>query len=206
MTMATITAITITVIEGETRSMSNVMTRTTLIAAASVGALMLTLAGPALAHPGHLAGGGFIDGLLHPLSGIDHLMAMTAVGVWAARQGGRALWALPAAFVVMLAGGAALGIAGVALPAVEALIAASVVVLGLLAVTNVRVPVAAGVALVGAFAVFHGHAHGAEMPEAAHPLLYGAGFLLATALPHAAGIALTRLARLAGGCRIGATA
>ena len=162
--------------------------KTTTLAGAA-GLLAFALAGPALAHTGHAEGGGFAHGFLHPLAGIDHLLAMVAVGVWAARQGGRAVLALPAAFVVMLAGGAALGMAGVTLPGVEAAIAASVAVLGLLALVNRRVPVAAAMALVGAFAVFHGHAHGAEMPEGAESLRYGLGFVAATALLHTAGIA-----------------
>jgi len=161
------------------------------------GLCTATLAGTALAHTGHADGAGLAHGFLHPLGGIDHLLAMVAVGVWGARQGGRSVWLLPAAFVAMLAGGAALGMAGAALPAVEAAVAASVVVLGLLAALNKRVPVAAGMALVGLFAVFHGHAHGAEMPEAAQPLHYALGFTAATALLHVAGIAAVLGGRLA---------
>ncbi|PWC36075.1 HupE/UreJ family protein [Azospirillum sp. TSO35-2] len=161
-----------------------------LFSAGLAGALTVTLALPAAAHPGHAADAMFLQGFLHPLSGIDHLLTMVAVGVWAAQNGGRAVWLLPAAFVAMLAGGAALGMAGVELPAVEAGIAASVAVLGLLVALNKRVPVIAGMALVGAFAVLHGHAHGAEMPEAAQPLLYGLGFIVSTVLLHGVGIAI----------------
>lgn len=166
-----------------------------LLSAGLAGLLIVTLALPAAAHTGHADGAGFLHGFLHPLGGIDHLLAMVGVGLWAAQLGGRALWLLPVAFVTMLAGGAVLGMAGVELPLVEAGIAASVAVLGLLVVLNKRVPVAAGMALVGAFAVFHGHAHGAEMPAAAQPLLYGFGFAVATALLHGAGIATMVIGR-----------
>ncbi|MGQ9368717.1 HupE/UreJ family protein [Azospirillum sp. ST 5-10] len=169
---------------------------TTFLAAAA-GIAAALLAAPALAHTGHPEGAGFVHGVLHPLGGIDHLLAMVAVGLWAARQGGRAVLLLPAAFVVMLVGGAALGMAGVALPAVEAAIAASVAVLGLLALLNRRLPLAAGMALVGAFAVFHGHAHGAEMPAGADALGYGLGFVAATVLLHAAGVVTALAGRLA---------
>ncbi|AWK85669.1 HupE/UreJ family protein [Azospirillum thermophilum] len=163
---------------------------TRMLPAGLAGALALTLALPAAAHTGHAGDAMFLQGFLHPLGGIDHLMAMVAVGIWAAQNGGRAIWLLPAAFVGMLAGGAVLGMAGVELPAVEAGIAASVAVLGLLVVLKKRIPVLAGMVLVGAFAVLHGHAHGAEMPEAAQPLLYALGFVLSTVLLHGVGIAI----------------
>ncbi|TWA70243.1 urease accessory protein [Azospirillum brasilense] len=161
-----------------------------LISAGLAGVLSVALALPAAAHTGHAGDAMFVQGLLHPLTGIDHLLAMVAVGVWAAQNGGRALWLLPAAFIAMLSGGAALGMAGIALPAVEAGIAASVAVLGLLVLLNKRVPATAAALLVGAFAVLHGHAHGTEMPQTADPLLYGLGFVLSTALLHGTGIAL----------------
>lgn len=160
------------------------------------------------AHPGHGDAGGFGHGFFHPFSGIDHLCAMIAVGLWAAWRGGRALWAAPLTFVGMMAVGGLLGMAGVAVPFVEGGIVASVLVLGVLIAAAVRLPMAAGLGLVGFFALFHGHAHGAEMPESASGLLYGAGFLLATAALHfgglAAGLALGRfekksLIRYAGG-------
>lgn len=161
-----------------------------LLSAGLAGLLTVALALPAAAHTGHAGHAMFQEGLLHPLNGIDHLLAMVAVGIWAAQNGGKAIWLLPASFIAMLAGGAAFGMAGVELPAVEAGIAASVAVLGLLVLLNKRVPVAAGMLLVGAFAVLHGHAHGAEMPQAADPVLYSLGFLLSTAMLHAAGIAI----------------
>lgn len=162
----------------------------TRFAAGLAGVLTMALAAPALAHPGHLEGAGFVQGFLHPLGGIDHLLAMVAVGLWAAQLGGRALWLLPAAFVATLAGGAVLGLSGVALPLVEAGIAASVVILGLLVLLRKRVPVVAATILVAVFALFHGHAHGAEMPEASLPVLYGLGFVAATLLLHGVGMAI----------------
>lgn len=133
---------------------------------------------------------GLAAGFLHPVSGLDHVAAMVAVGLWAATLGGRAMLAVPAAFVGVLSLGAVLGVAGVALPAVEPMIAASVVVLGLLTAFAVRVPAAAAAALVGFLGLFHGYAHGAEMPEMASPALYGLGFVTATVLLHAAGLGL----------------
>ena len=127
------------------------------------------------------------------------MLAMVAVGLWAGLNGGRALWAWPAAFVgVMLAGGA-LGMAGVAVPMVEPGILASVIVLGLLVLTAARLPVALGAALVAAFALLHGHAHGAELPGGAAAATYAAGFALATAALHAVGLGIAYLCRSASG-------
>jgi urease accessory protein len=152
-------------------------------------ALFLILAAPALAwaHPGH-GDGGFWPGLLHPFSGADHLLAMVAVGLWAARMGGRARWAVPLAFVLAMLAGAAAGFAGVQVPAVESMVAASVLVLGLLVATGVRPGAVVGAAVCALFAVFHGLAHAAELPVGATALAYGAGFALATALLHASGV------------------
>lgn len=159
---------------------------------AGLAALMIVAAGQgAFAHTGVAPHGhGFVAGFAHPVFGLDHLAAMVAVGLWAARLGGRALWAVPAAFVTLLAGGAVVGASGLGLPAVEMVITASVVVLGLLAALGLRLPLAPAAALVAAFGVFHGHAHGAEMPALADPLAYGLGFAAATALLHAAGLGL----------------
>jgi urease accessory protein len=129
-------------------------------------------------------------GFAHPVGGLDHVLAMVAVGILAAQQGGRALWLVPAAFVGMMVAGGALGVAGIPLPYVELGIAGSVVVLGAVIAAGRRLPVALAMSLAGAFAVFHGHAHGTEMPLDASGLEYGAGFVLATALLHAAGIGL----------------
>ncbi|HSK41222.1 MAG TPA: HupE/UreJ family protein [Arenibaculum sp.] len=164
--------------------------RRAVLPAALVLAAVSGLPAAALAHTGAVTGGaGFIAGFAHPLFGLDHLLAMFAVGLWAAQLGGRALWAVPASFVgaMVLAGAAAM--AGAALPAVELGILGSVVVLGLLVALQPRLPLAAATLVVAAFAAFHGHAHGSEMPIAADPVLYGIGFALATAFLHGVGVA-----------------
>jgi urease accessory protein len=165
-------------------------------------AVLAASSGAAFAHPGHGGAAGFSHGFLHPLGGLDHVLAMVAVGLFAAHLGGRALWAVPAAFVAAMALGGTLGMAGVALPFVETGIAVSVIVLGLVVALRVSVPTLAATGLVGFFAVFHGYAHGAEMPADASGASYAAGFLAATALLHGAGIALgiavARLGELAG--------
>lgn len=163
-----------------------------LLAGLPAGLLLLPHA--ALAHPGHGEAGGLAQGFLHPLGGADHVLAMVAVGLLAALAGGRALWALPLAFLAMMTLGAGLGMAGVALPYAEIGIGLSVVAFGLALALRVAAPLAAPMALVGGFAVFHGLAHGAEMPEDASGLAYGFGFLAATAALHLAGIGLGRLA------------
>ena len=165
------------------------MTSSLKRAAASAVALS-ALTGTALAHPGHGEAGGFAHGFMHPLGGIDHVLAMVAVGLFAAHLGGRALWAVPVTFVSVMALGGALGIAGVNLPLVETGIALSVVVLGLAVAARLNVPTRAAMALVGFFAIFHGYAHGAEMPVDASGATYAAGFMAATALLHVAGIAI----------------
>ncbi|HEX4149457.1 MAG TPA: HupE/UreJ family protein [Pirellulales bacterium] len=142
---------------------------------------------PAFAHPGH-AGSAFADGWLHPFSGLDHLLAMIAVGLLAVRLGGRALWIVPGSFLGGMLLGGLTGAAGLPCPHIEAGITASVLVLGLLVAASRAVPLAAGVAIVTIFAVLHGHAHAAEMIPGGSLAAYAAGFLLATALLHAAGI------------------
>lgn len=160
-------------------------------------ALALALVpGAAFAHAGHEAGT-FMTGLGHPVGGADHVLAMVAVGLWAAQAGGRALWAMPACFVgAMVAGGAA-GAAGMGFPAVEPMILASIVILGALVALAARVPLAPSLALLALFGAAHGWAHGAEGP-ATGLASYFAGFALATATLHAAGIgagvALSRIA------------
>ncbi|RAI33484.1 urease accessory protein [Rhodoplanes serenus] len=159
------------------------------LAAAAVA--LIATAGSALAHVGtesHLHG--FADGFVHPLFGPDHLAAMVAVGLWSATLGGVAVAAVPAAFVALLIGGALLGAGGVVLPAVEPVITASVIVLGLLVALTVRLPPLPAALVVGLFGLFHGCAHGTEMPAAAAPLPYGLGFVTATALLHGTGIAI----------------
>jgi urease accessory protein len=162
--------------------------RTRLLAALAF-ALIPTAA---FAHPGHNVHG-LLHGFAHPFGGFDHLIAMIAVGLYAWQLGGRALWLVPATFVAVMAAAGALGIAGVPLPGVEIGIAASVIVLGAMVTLRVKMPVAIAAALVGVFAVFHGHAHGTEMPLDASGVAFAAGFLAATALLHAAGIALGKL-------------
>lgn len=151
--------------------------------------LLLTASSAALAHPGHNLSG-FAAGLLHPFSGIDHLLAMVAVGLWAAQGGGRKVWLLPAAFMTMLAVGAGLAMQWQALPMVEAGIAASVLALGLLVALATQLPAALSVAITALFGLLHGYAHGLELPESAAPVSYALGFLAATASLHFGGIAV----------------
>jgi urease accessory protein len=162
------------------------MHRTALRIAAASLAVVPTVA---FAHPGH-EGPGLVAGFLHPLGGVDHIIAMVAVGLLAARLGGRALWLVPASFVGTMAVAGLAGMAGLGLPYVETGIALSVVVLAAVAILGVAMPVAAAMGLVAFFAVFHGYAHGAEMPETVSGLAYGAGFVAATALLHGIGIGL----------------
>jgi len=152
--------------------------------------LLIALPTAAFAHPGHPGdAAGLLHGFMHPVGGIDHILAMVAVGVFAFVLGGRALFLVPLAFVAMMAAGFVLGVSGVDLPFVELGIALSSVVIGAAAAWGKPMPVAAAMSLVGVFAIFHGHAHGAEMPVDALGLEYAAGFIVATALLHAAGIA-----------------
>lgn len=157
---------------------------------AGVALAALVLASGAQAHTFGAHGAGFTAGVAHPFLGVDHLLAMIAVGIWAAQLGGRALWGVPLAFIGMMAFGAMLALAGVTLPGVEAGIAASVLILGLLIALVARLPVSGSMLLVGAFAVFHGHAHGAELPQAASVALYGLGLMAATATLHGFGLGL----------------
>lgn len=154
-------------------------------------ALLAGLPSVALAHPGIGDATGFMHGLSHPLSGLDHILAMTLVGVIAYQLGGRARWLVPTTFVLVMALGGALGVQGVTVPFVEVGIALSVVVLGAIVALRVTLPMAAAAALVGMFAIFHGYAHAAEMPESASGAAYAAGFMIATGLLHIAGIAVS---------------
>jgi len=174
-------------------------------------AAIVTLALPLLAqahpgHDGHDLTWSFGTGFGHPLSGWDHLLAMLAVGIWAARLGGRARWLVPAAFVSTMTVGAALAQSGLTIPGIEQGIAASLFILGLLIAFAVQLPVTLGMGLVGVFALFHGLAHGAEMPATNIGFSYGAGFVVATVLLHVTGLGLgitmqkqPVLARLTGG-------
>jgi urease accessory protein len=155
------------------------------LGALTIGAALLPTA--AFAHTGVGPAGGFGAGFMHPLGGFDHILAMVAVGVLAARLGGRAIWMVPGAFLAMMAVG---GVTQIHVPFVETGIAVSVIVLGLVVAFRWTLPVAAASALAGLFAVFHGHAHGTEMLAGATGVTYALGFLLATAALHAAGIGL----------------
>ncbi|HQZ11401.1 MAG TPA: HupE/UreJ family protein [Devosia sp.] len=162
---------------------------------------LILIAAPtaALAHAGHGDTAGILSGFMHPAGGLDHVLAMVAVGVFAFVLGGRALWLVPLSFVAMMAVGFGLGVGGVTVPFVELGIALSSIVIGAAAAWGKPMPVAAAMALVGVFAVFHGHAHGAEMPVNAVGFEYALGFLLATAALHLAGIgAATGVSRLVG--------
>jgi len=161
-----------------------------LATAAAVAAPLVLVPAIASAHTGLGDAADLAHGFLHPLGGIDHILAMVAVGLLAARMGGRALWLVPATFVLTMAAAGLAGMAGMALGHVEVGIALSVLVLGAMIAFGVRMPLAAAMGLVGFFAVFHGHAHGAEMPQTASGLAFGAGFVAATALLHGLGIAL----------------
>lgn len=158
-------------------------------------AMAILLLTPALAaaHTGVGDTAGFLHGLEHPIGGLDHVLAMVAVGVFAFVLGGRALWLVPLSFLAMMVVGFALGLGQVHVPYVELGIALSSVVIGAAAALGRPMPVAAAAGLVGIFAVFHGHAHGAEMPEGMGGMTYAFGFVLATALLHVAGMGAARL-------------
>lgn len=157
-------------------------------------ALLAFVSSPAAAHPGHDAMFSFASGFLHPLMGLDHVLAMVAVGLLAVLLGGRALWLVPGSFVGAMLIGGALGWSGSGLPLVEFAIVASIVVFGVAVAMGGRLPVAGAMMLAAALAVFHGYAHGAEMPTGASALAYGFGFAAATALLHIAGLASGLLA------------
>jgi urease accessory protein len=156
--------------------------------------LLLLAATPALAHTGGAAGG-FAGGFAHPLFGPDHVVAMVAVGLWGAFLGAPAIWVLPIVFPLVMAGGGVIGILGIPLPGVEIGIAISAVVLGLMVALAVHPPLWIAAVLVGAFAIFHGHAHGAEVPPGTDAVAFSVGFVMATGLLHLAGIAFGLLAR-----------
>jgi urease accessory protein len=142
----------------------------------------------AYAHPG-VAGGG-LHGMLHPFTGLDHLCAMIAVGIWAAQTGGRTTWILPATFVFIMAAGGMLGLSGVSLSFFEGGIVASLLILGVLIAAAIRLPLLGSMALVGGFALFHGYAHGVEMPRNASGFNYALGFMFSTIVLHLTGIVL----------------
>ena len=157
--------------------------------------LLLLLPMTAGAHTESGTIGGFVSGFRHPLTGLDHIVAMVAVGLWGAYLGAPAMWLLPVVFPVVMALGGGLGVLGVPLPAVEKCIALSGVMLGLAVAFAARPPLWLSAGIVGFFAIFHGHAHGTELPEAANAMTYAVGFVIATGLLHLSGIALGLLVR-----------
>jgi urease accessory protein len=164
----------------------------------TLAALLVSIALWPLAAGAHVESGqagGFLSGLSHPVSGLDHVVAMIAVGLWGAQLGMPALWVLPVAFPMLMAFGGMLGLIGAPLPGVEIGIALSAVVLGALVLGRARLPLAVAVAVVAFFAVFHGHAHGTELQAGQNAMLYSLGFVIATGLLHAVGIAIGLIQR-----------
>jgi urease accessory protein len=156
--------------------------------------LALIFVAPAVAHTGESAGG-FLAGLSHPVFGPDHVVAMVAVGLWGAFLGPPAIWLLPIVFPLVMAFGGVLGIVAVPIPASETGIAASAIVLGVMVVLAARPPLWIAALLVGAFAIFHGYAHGKELPDGANAVAFSAGFVIATGLLHLCGVVFGLLAR-----------
>jgi urease accessory protein len=165
-----------------------------LTSAATAAAIIVTMTQPALAHQGGVSGG-VMAGFSHPLFGLDHVVAMIAVGLWGAFLGAPALWVLPIVFPMVMALGGALGVRGLPLTHVEVGIALSAVVLGFMVALAARPPLWVAAIMVAAFAIFHGYAHGTELPQSANPLAYSIGFVVSTGLLHLAGIAFGLLAK-----------
>ena len=165
-------------------------------------AALLLAAQTAYAHEASGVAGGFASGFMHPILGWDHVAAMVAVGLWGAVLGPPAIWILPVVFPLVMAFGGALGVAGIPLPGVEIGIAISALVLGSMVLFAARPPLWLAAVVVGAFAIFHGHAHGTELPHAVSPLAYSLGFVLSTGMLHMCGIAFGLLARWKAGVLI----
>jgi urease accessory protein len=168
--------------------------RTSRVSRFAQGLSILTIAmlraQPAFAHPQKGAAVGFVTGFLHPISGLDHVLAMVAVGLWGAQLGAPAIWLLPVAFPMVMAFGGMLGLMGVSVPGIEYGIAASAILLGAAVTFEFRPPLGLAAALVGLFAICHGHAHGTELPPNQSALLYSMGFVVATGCLHAVGIGI----------------
>jgi urease accessory protein len=161
---------------------------------------IIVIPASSLAHEGG-SGAGFWSGLSHPVSGFDHILAMIAVGIWGAQLGAPAIWLLPVVFPMVMAFGGMLGLLGVSLPFVELGIGASALLLGIMVAREARPPIAVAAILVGFFAIFHGHAHGTELPEGQSGLLYSLGFVISTGLLHASGIMIGLVHRWPAGRR-----
>jgi urease accessory protein len=164
-------------------------------------AIACALSVPANAHIVAGEAGGFLSGFKHPISGLDHILAMVSVGLWGAQLGAPAIWLLPVTFPIVMAFGGFLGLIGVPFPGVEVGIAMSALLLGAAVLTQWRPPLFAAAALVGVFALFHGHAHGAELPPGESGLLYSVGFVIATGLLHLIGITIGTVHKWAWGRR-----
>ena len=160
------------------------------VATATIVIAGMLVALPAWAHEQAGQAAGFVTGMLHPVSGLDHVLAMVAVGLWGAQLGAPAIWLLPVTFPLVMAFGGFLGLVGVPLPGVEVGIAASAILLGAMVATQSRPPLWMAAAAVAFFAIFHGHAHGTELPAGQSGLLYSIGFVVVTGCLHATGIAI----------------
>lgn len=169
------------------------MCKKILIPIISLGVLLISTS--VFAHSDTGMGAGFASGFMHPVLGWDHVAAMVAVGLWGAFLGSTAIWLLPVIFPVVMAFGGALGVAGIHIPSVETGIALSAIVLGLMVAFAIKPPLYVSAIIVGAFAIFHGHAHGTELPTAANPISYSMGFVISTGLLHLAGIAFGTLTK-----------
>jgi urease accessory protein len=163
---------------------------------------LILVSEPALAHEQAEVAGGALAGFLHPLTGLDHMIAMVAVGIWGAQLGAPAIWVLPITFPIVMAAGGVAGILKLPLPFQEPAIALSALVLGAAVAIRLKLPFAFAAAVVAVFAIFHGYAHGAELPHAANPLAYGIGFVVATGLLHLCGISIGLLLRWPAGDRL----
>ncbi len=191
-------------LSGEPRAVSGARAIYAQLRAAVRGvmAALVIVSVPAAAHTGTGLAGGFQSGFLHPFSGFDHLLAMVSVGLWGAFLGRPLIVALPVIFPTVMAIGGVMGIAGVPLPPVEIGIAVSVLVLGAMIAGKVRAPVWLASLIVAVFAIFHGYAHGKELPSAADPVGYSAGFVLATGMLHVVGIGIGLIADRPGGATV----
>ena len=164
--------------------------RATMMPASTMAVLAVLYMRPAVAHVQPDEAAGLLTGFLHPISGWDHILAMVAVGLWGAQLGAPAIWVLPVAFPLVMATGGMLGFIGVPVPGIEIGIAASAIMLGAAVLFEVRPPLVVAALLVGFFAIFHGYAHGTELPAGQSALLYSLGFVVATGCLHAVGIGI----------------